>query len=484
MAHCFGHRTFTAAALAELTADHAKALATGTAKHTALHTDLALIDAGELILTSSGVSSSTQGSLVWMTPIVELPIKKVTQAEADAYTRWRNGYQTNWRWAFDPIALRIGIFDEKLAGDLTVMPLIARSEYNQFIAVSRGAKIAPDAGDRHNALAQIALAINANSQPMKQWSNMAAAFVPQARIEPFSWLGSSVSLYLDDDPFWKELSEVPPEKLGEFQRDAWAHVPVGLHADVSNSLKLTAFLAALRAFIEQTAPRMTVWESLTYNGQPYVRVKPTEQGRRGLGEEATNVAMYYAPSPDGLTVTINEAVLKRAIDRRIARTGGDQKSSANSTDEHTKKPGNPAQLPWLGENLCFQVDRKMFDLLGSPAFRILEGPESLSDTAMQRRSWSNLPILNEWKRLFPKENPVKVHERLWHVTLICPGGGRYVWNDRWHTMESTVYGHPGQPEPGPKTPPLLGKFRFANFGLTFENQGLRARLELMHEQKK
>jgi hypothetical protein len=478
-------RTFTGAALADLTADNAKALATGIAKDAALHTDLALVDAGELKLGSSGVSSSTQGSLTWMTPIIEMPIEKVTQAEADAYVMWRNGYQTNWRWAFDPIALRIGILDDKLAGDLTVMPLIAGSEYNEFITISRGAKIAPDAGDRHGALAQIALAVNVNSERMKQLGNMAASFAPGARIEPFSWLGSSISLYLDDDPFWKELSEVPPEKLEEFQQHAWARVPIGLHADVSSSLKLTAFLAALRAFIEQTAPGMTVWESLDYGGQPYVRVKPTEQSRRELGGDA-NVALYYAPSPDGLTVTINEMVLKSAIDRRNARTASDKKSSPVPAADQAKKADKPAPppLPWLGENLCFQVDHKMFELLGSPTFRLLEGPDSLSDAAMQLRSWSNLPILNEWKRLFPDEDPVKVHQRLWHVTLICPGGGKYIWNDRWHTMESTVYGHPGQPKPGPKTPPILVRFQSANFGLTFEGQGLRARLELMPQGRK
>ncbi len=413
-----------------------------------------------------------------------MPIKKVRQTEADAYKNWRDGYQRNWRWGFDPIALRIGVFDNKLASDLTVMPLIAGSEYNQFIAASRGAKIAPDAGDRHGALAQVALAINVNSEPMKQWGNMAAAFAPQVRVEPFSWLGSSISLYLDDDPFWKELSEVPPEKLEEFHRQAWARVPVGLHAEVSSSLKLTAFLATLRAFIEQTAPGMTVWESLDYAGQPYVRVKPTEQARHELSGDA-NLALYYAPSPDGLIVTFNEAVLKRAIDRRVARTANDKKSSTSTSEDAAKKAVKSAPpLPWLGGNLCFQVDRKMFDLLGSPAFRFLEGPDSLSDSAMQLRSWSNLPILNEWKRLFPNEDPVKIHERLWHVTLICPGGGKYVWNDPWHTMESTVYGHPGQPKPGPKAPPLLNQFQSANFGLTFEDQGLRARLELIHEGKK
>jgi hypothetical protein len=477
-------RIFTAALLADLTADHAKALATGTAKDESLHTDLALVDAGELKLSNTGVSSSTQGSLAWMTPIVEMPIEKVTQAEADAYTNWRSGYQRNWRWAFDPIALRIGVLNDKLAGDLTVMPLIAGSEYNRFIAVSRGAKIGPDTGDAHGALAQIALSLNVNSEPMKQWGNMAASFAPQVRVEPFSWLGSSISLYLDDDPFWKELSETPPEKLQEFQRHAWPRVPVGLHAEVSSSLKLTAFLATVRAFIEQTAPGMTVWESLDYGGHPYVRVKPTEEGQRGLGEDA-NVAVYYLPSADGLTVTLNEAVLKRAIDRRVARTASKKKPSTNAADDLAKKAVNAVPLlPWLGENLCFQVDRKMFDLLGSPSFSVLEGPDSLSEAAMQLHSWSNLPILNEWKRMFPHEDPVKVHERLWHVTLICPGGGKYVWNDQWHTMESTVYGHPGKPKAGPKAPPLLGEFQSANFGLTFEEQGLRAKLELMREEKK
>jgi hypothetical protein len=480
-------RTFTAAVLADLTADNAKALAMDTAKDDSLHTDLALVDAGELKLSKAGVSSSTQGSLSWMTPIVEMSIEKVTQAEADAYVAWSNGYQSNWRWAFDPIALRIGISDEKLSGDLTVMPLIGRSEYNEFIAASRGAKIGPNAGDRHGALAQVALALNVNSQPMRQWGNMAAAFAPQVRVEPFSWLGSSISLYLDDDPFWKEMSEVPPEKLDEFHRGAWARVPLGLHADVSNSLKLTMFLTTVRAFIEQTAPGMTAWESLDYAGQAYVRVKPTEQAQgdlRGLGGDA-NVALYYAPSSDGLTVTLNEAVLKRAIDRRVARAANDKKPAAGTSEDVAKKAAKAAPpLPWLGDNLCLQVDRKMFDLLGSPSFSFLEGPDSLSDTAMQLRSWSNLPILNEWKRLFPKEDPVKVHERLWHLTLICPGGGKYVWNDQWHTMESTVYGHPGQPKAGPKAPPLLNQFQSANFGLTFEEQGLRARLELVHERNR
>jgi hypothetical protein len=72
-------------------------------------------------------------------------------------------------------------------------------------------------------------------------------------------------------------------------------------------------------------------------------------------------------------------------------------------------------------------------------------PESLLHLARA----SNLPILNEWKRRYPAQDPVKLHEQFWHTTLVCPGGGRYVWNQQWQTMESTVYGHPAQPKPGP-----------------------------------
>ena len=102
---------------------------------------------------------------------------------------------------------------------------------------------------------------------------------------------------------------------------------------------------------------------------------------------------------------------------------------------------------------------------------------------MQTQAWNNLPILNEWKRLYPDRDPVELHERVWKIRLLCPGGGRYVWNDKYQTMESTVYGHPGQPKAGPPAPPVLSTFNAADFGLTLENDGLRGRVELQRAGK-
>jgi hypothetical protein len=50
-------------------------------------------------------------------------------------------------------------------------------------------------------------------------------------------------------------------------------------------------------------------------------------------------------------------------------------------------------------------------------------------------------------------------------------------------MASTVYGHPGEPKEGPLAPPMLSSFSAGSFGLTFENQGLRARAALKRPAK-
>jgi hypothetical protein len=100
---------------------------------------------------------------------------------------------------------------------------------------------------------------------------------------------------------------------------------------------------------------------------------------------------------------------------------------------------------------------------------------------MQRLAWGNLAVLNEWHRLYGGMDPVKLHEQLWQRRLVCPGGGQYHWNEKWQTMESTVYGHPGQPKQGKSLPIALQSASGANFGLTFEENGLRAHVELQQK---
>ena len=225
-------------------------------------------------------------------------------------------------------------------------------------------------------------------------------------------------------------------------------------------MKLAVFLTALRAYVDQTAPGLTAWEARTYRETPYVCITVSEQAHPENKQDETIQAFYLA-SRDTFLVTLNEPLLKRYIDRRTAR---------EALKEKGETPPAPTR-PWLGESYGLQASARALDLLDA----MYDGGYRL---ALQRASWASLPVLNEWRRLFPGEDPVLVHERLWHVKLVCPGGGSYVWNEADRTMESTVFGHPCAPKNGPPLETLLNGVRFGNFGLTFEEKGLRARVVL------
>ena len=99
-------------------------------------------------------------------------------------------------------------------------------------------------------------------------------------------------------------------------------------------------------------------------------------------------------------------------------------------------------------------------------------------TLPRARSWGNLMILNEWHWRYGDTAPMAVHEQYWQTRLVCPGGGDYVWNEEFKTMESTVFGCPARPKQPASLATPLTKIKQLGMGLTFEDNGLRAKVEL------
>ena len=420
---------------------------------------------GPVVSGADGARSSIYGSLAFMTPIAELDLARVSSEESELYGRWRDGYQRNWSGSFDPIAVRLGVGEGRLSADVTVRPLIVASDYRDLVQLAGTARIAPQACDPHaEALLQGIMAIDRHAPLLGEQVSILTLMLPD--LDPLGWLGQSVSLYVDDDPLWEELRAA--EDPEDFLEHNWMRMPVALHAEVGNGLLLTGFLVGVRGLVEQSGPDMTVWENHTYREEPYVSIRPSARAigelQGTMGDEDVGLeqaAVYYAASGDGLVVSLNRPVIERAIDRRLARKAAD--AAAASAE---------AAPAWLGEHLGLRLNGRAFGVIESVFDRSPDAQRLRSD------SWANLPILNEWHRLFPGEDPVAAHERLWHRRLLCPGGGSYRWNDAWQTMESTVYGHPGEPRDGPALPPALARIVSAAAGLTFEADGLRARVEL------
>jgi hypothetical protein len=466
-------------------------LVKGTVEPHGIRTVLQVADLGTLRITKSGVTSSTYGTLEFQTPIAELDFTKVTKTESDMYERWRQGYQRNWNQFFDPIAVSFSFRDDRLLADLTVMPLIDSSLYRSFIEIASGAELKPTSGDPHTgSLLHWALAINVKSERLKWASNFLEG---PTRVSLLGWLGESISIYADPDPFWVELaaamkkedSTTPGQNpSSKFLEENYYRLPVALTAQVADGLKLTLFLSGVRAFIEQTAPGMLQWTSLEHNGQPYVKITTTESGRNSA-PFAAKLAILYAATPEMLVMTLSEDLLKRSLDRRAiekkateakdgkpaadASAGNNAQKSVTAKDHTGEKVSH---RPWLGKSMAFQVDRQVIEVLeevfGRHEYQAL----------LQARAWSNIAILNEWRRIYPDRDPVAIHQQVWQTALICPGGGKYVWNEEYQTIESTVYGHPGQPRTGPALPQALQNVRWLDFGLTFENRGLRANVEI------
>src|SRR5205823_59850 len=127
--------------------------------------------------------------------------------EADSYMRWRDTYQQNWSNYFDPIAVRLEVSQTLMAADLTVMPLIVATEYRSMIDVSRGAKLHAGAGDPHDDMLHLALAIDPKSVPMTEMSQMIRQYVLPKAEDPLGWVGAAVAVYVEDDPVWQEAAK-------------------------------------------------------------------------------------------------------------------------------------------------------------------------------------------------------------------------------------------------------------------------------------
>jgi hypothetical protein len=457
-------RVRAAAVMSDLQARNLKHVAERVDKTLTLASDYPLIAPGQLEIAPTGVTSTAYGDLGFMTPIDELDVQRVTAQERDFYQRWRDGYQNNWSNFFDPIAVKFYVGPEKLAADLTVMPLINASQYNDLRRYIGKAKLREDAGDPHDeAILHWTLAFDENSDAVKSDAMMLSQWAPGLKANPFAWIDSSLSVYIDQDPLWEEMSKREENAdLLQLAMSDFNRLPVALYCDVKDSFKLAAFLTLVRATVDTSAPDLTKWETRKHRDLSYVRV----------GAENSPYAIYYFAGRTGFTVSPHEGLIKRAIDRQIVRNEAAKAAAAHAPDDaKAASATTPASAAPLGEHIKFKINPAALGVIDL-VFR------NDQENIMQQLAWANIPILNEWHHLYPGEDPVALHERLWKRKLVCPGGGEYRWNDKWQTMESTVYGHPAEPKRGPTLAAGLRGLDSGRFGLTFEEEGLRARAEL------
>ena len=411
---------------------------------------------GKVSVIDGVVQSSKFGNLTFLKSVNELDIQKITPAEKKAYEFFRSRYQSHWSKYFDPICAQLSIDNGEIRVDLSILPLIAGTDYRQMIQMVGGVKLKPDAGDPHDeTVFHWVSAIDMNSPRFKQAGNFAAIMAPSLGVGAFSWVGESFSLYLDDSPFFKAMQdESQTESIRgseKFIEKNLGRIPLGFNVEVRNPFKLTAFLAGLRAWIEQTAPGMTLWTSKSYKKQGYVKITPGKGLTDDLIKEGSApIALYYVPSPRLLTISLSEEMIHRAIDRNLLNR---EENASN------------IRASWAGNSTALQASKPITSI-----FDLSMGQNFIN--GLQRKSWKNLHVLNEWRVQLKEMDALAYHRKVWHTDLSCPGGGEYRWNQMFQTYESTVFGHPANPK-APKDFSVLGGWKAIDLGLNFEKDGLR-----------
>jgi hypothetical protein len=399
---------------------------------------------GDVLSNEGVIESKKMGSLHFMTPTIDMQMDKVTQTEADAYKRWKRGYESGWK-VFDPIGFSFQIDDDTKEFDLTVMPLTVNNEYEYFIKIvgksvlSKGARILED-----KDVMTMSVAIDKNGEMLGQMNTSLSAMIPGIKVQPLSWLGSSITFFAEKDARWKLLED---SKFEDFILSS----PIGLRVEHTSQIKLASFLLAMRGTAAAVAPGALKWEAREYGDVIYSAVSSEED----LGIDA-ELKIYYVITKNMLIITLREDVIKREIDRVNLKV-------------EPKLALSPLQKN--ADHFYLKSTSGMLTALSSPDGR------SLADMR-RRQSYRAIPILNEWKRRFENVKPVMIHFTKFGEDIFCPGGKGYVWNKEEMTMESVVYGHPAKPRKVEEDGALMDVFGELETAMKFEHDGLRLKLKL------
>jgi len=430
--------------------------------------------------------SATYGDLGFLTPLIEIESRSATDREAQAYGRFRDRYQQYWRQYFDPIGIRIK-FDKTITLQTHILPLIDSSGYNHLVDIAGGEPITFDTGQfGEKTLLRYAMHLK-DGTAKAQWTMMLGAMTMTNTTS--DWLGDWVTFWVEDtDAFGTLVRRYYQSVDGEEDavgpgREALdvfnASLVLGVHC--KNKLSLAAFLVALRAMINTSAPNTVIFRNLEpYHNITIVQIVPdptspfAEELRRGVpetnvtGKEAAPAvsergpALYYATIEDGFYVSTQASALRNLIDRlRGLAEGGPLKSRG------------------VNANAMLYVAPSAAELARPTVSYFLE-------QQARQVSWRNLAqvwLLGRCGLLEGRTLDEAATAYLGYK-LVCPDGGTYRFDAATGSVVSSVHGPLEQPvrlEALPHGSPidkLLETIELVTARIQFTEHGLESQVDI------
>jgi hypothetical protein len=261
--------------------------------------------------------SDAYNTLHFATPLIELPIDRVTQGEARDYDEFRQRYLGLWRQFFDPIGIRVKLTPEQLRVEAYILPLVASGKYSFLRDFSGGAPVGFDMARVTPATAL-------------QWF---AKF--GGRNLGVDGIGDQVSLRLDDDAvfdkwldYYLRRQRREPDDRMTFAEEGrlLLQMPIALSVKIADEpafdRELAKFAMMLQNFVGKYDER-----NLNYKGVPIGHLtfrdgtSLVNEVNRDLqpGEKKFLPQLFHAKLDGFWHVSFREEPIKAAIDQSHRR---------------------------------------------------------------------------------------------------------------------------------------------------------------------
>lgn len=281
--------------------------------------------------------SSFYNTQHFATPLIEIPIDKVTPNEAREYEMFRAQYLGLWRQFFDPIGIRLSLSKSEVKTEIYILPLVRTTQYNELRRIAGDGTIKIDSSIfSDKTLVQYLMHLSPNlfdaGGDLLGFGRGGDIFTD---LIVRSWLGDWFTIRVDDSDVYAKLlerhirREMFPEERQDFidDLDLAFKMPITIGFDVRSPLAFGGILATARSSVQSALPGAVEWGPMkdTYKGVSIVKIKANgERLARDSGIAANRNSprldpeFYYAMVDGGFFLSMRLEPIKDIIDRSAA----------------------------------------------------------------------------------------------------------------------------------------------------------------------
>ena len=203
--------------------------------------------------------SDVYNTIHFATPLIELPIDKVTETEQRDYEQFRREYLGLWRRYFDPVGIRLSLSDKQVRIETYILPLIQTSQYVTLRNRTGQGTIPLDVnGFSSKTIVQLVSHVSKDAPERESLRSMVSALDLPGVKQGIDWLGDWFTIRIDDSDLYAKLARRSLAKnegldtlLNEFEDvDLLFQLPVSLGVDIKNPLVFAGVLTGLRAALK------------------------------------------------------------------------------------------------------------------------------------------------------------------------------------------------------------------------------------------